>query len=179
MSQSILLVAALLVEVVLFTCLVLVGYLMVVGVLTVPWVRTRPSIARSMLELGGYAPHERVLDLGSGDGTIVLEAAAQGGGGVGMERVGILVQYARLKAWVRGFSGKTQFIKADIFTAPLPEAQLITSYLFPAVNARVEPRLLEAFPVGTRVISRDFCFPTLRLVKEIHLKGSNLFLYEL
>lgn len=179
MSQTVFLVAAIIVEVFLFLCLGLVGYFLILGALTVPWVRTRSSIAREMLELAKYKSHERVLDLGSGDGTIVFEAVAKGGGGAGIEQVGLLVHYARLKARLLGCSGKTQFVKANIFTANLPEAQVITSYLFPAVNVRVEPRLKELFPPGTRVVSHDFAFPTLRLIGTREQKGYKLLLYEI
>lgn len=179
MTQMFLLVAAMIVEILLFLSLGLVGYFLILGALTVPWVRTRSSIAREMLELAKYESHERVLDLGSGDGTIVFEAVGKGGGGVGIEQVGLLVHYARLKAKWLGVSGKTQFVKANIFTATLPEAQVITSYLFPAVNVRVEPRLKELFPSGTRVVSHDFCFPTLRLIEQRKERGYNLFLYEI
>ena len=179
MTYALLLVAAIFVEIILFICLALIGYFLILGAVTVPWVRTRSSIAKAMLNLAEYKPHERVLDLGSGDGTIVFEAVAQGGGGAGMEQIGLLVRFSRLRAMVQGCTNRTQFIKANIFSADFPQAQVITSYLFPAVNARVEPRLKELFPRGTRVVSRDFGFPTLHLIKERQERGYNLFLYEI
>lgn len=179
MIQTLVLIAAIIVEILLFISLGVVGYFLILGALTVPWVRTRSSIAREMLELAKYQSHERVLDLGSGDGTIVFEAVARGGGGVGIEQLGLLVHYARLKAMLLGCSDQTQFIRGNIYSAALPQAQVITSYLFPAVNVRVEPRLKELFPPGTRVVSHDFAFPTLRLIEERKERGYNLFLYEI
>lgn len=179
MNQPFLIGLAIFVEILLFLSLGVTAYLLIEGVRTVPWVRTHRKIAKHMLAFANYIPTERVLDLGCGDGTIVLTAAAQGGGGVGLERVGLLVLYARLKARMQGCSKRTQFEKANIYTAVLPEAQVITSYLFPEVNTRVEPRLREAFPPGTRVVSRDFQFPTLRLVDSVKTGKYNLFLYEI
>lgn len=179
MNQTFLIALAILVELILFLSLGVTAYLLIEGVRTVPWVRTHRKIAKHMLAFAHYQPTERMLDLGCGDGTIVLEAAAQGGGGVGMERVGLLVLYARLKARMQGCSQRVQFQTANIYTATLPEAQVITSYLFPEVNKRVEPRLKEAFPPGTRVVSRDFQFPTLRLIESVKTGTYNLFLYEI
>jgi hypothetical protein len=179
MIQTAVLVTAILIEIALFFFLAVIAYLMIEGVRTVPWVRTRSAISKAMLEFAHYQAHERVLDLGSGDGSIVFAAVKQGGGGVGIERIGLLVAYARLRARVRRCTSRAQFQKANLYTCTFPKVQVITSYLFPEVNKRVEPRLKEAFPKGTRVVSRDFKFPTLRLVKQERCKGSYLFLYEI
>ena len=76
----------------------IVGYLLVQGMLTVPWVRTNRRMSRKMLELLNFQRGDRVLDLGSGDGSIVFEAVAMGGEGIGVERLGLLVWYARVLA---------------------------------------------------------------------------------
>ncbi|MCR4313958.1 MAG: protein-L-isoaspartate O-methyltransferase [Candidatus Uhrbacteria bacterium] len=158
--------------------LVLVGYLLVQGSLSVPWVRTHGGMSRRMLELAGFKPGMRVLDLGSGDGSIVFQAVAMGGEGIGMERLRPLVLYSRLLSSRLG-QGRATFRRGNILKDELPEADIVTAYLFPKVNRRLEPRLRERFPAGTRVVSRDFMFPTLRKLTSEHHGNSTLHVYEL
>lgn len=158
--------------------LVLVGYFLVQGFLTVPWVRTRGKMSRRMLELAGFQPGMRVLDLGSGDGSIVFQAVAMGGEGIGMERLWLLVLYARLLSKFFGH-GRATFVHGDIFQDEFPEADIVTSYLFSKVNNRVEPRLRDRFAAGTRVVSRDFSFPSLRKLTSERHGNSTLHVYEI
>lgn len=158
--------------------LVLVGYFLVQGMLSVPWVRTRGGMSRYMLELAGFEPGMRVLDLGSGDGSIVFQAVAMGGEGIGMERLWPLVLYARLLSKFFGH-GRATFVWGDIFQDEFPDANVVTAYLFSEVNARLEPRLRDRFPAGMRVVSRDFTFPSLRKIASERYGNSTLYVYEL
>lgn len=156
----------------------LVVYFLVQGMSSVPWVRTKHQMSRRMLELAGFKAGDRILDLGSGDGSIVFQAVSMGGEGIGMERLWPLVVYSRLRSKVFG-QGRATFLQGDLFQDELPSAQIVTAYLFPEVNARLEPRLRDRFPAGTRVVSRDFEFPTLRKVAVERCGGSTLHVYEL
>lgn len=171
--------SAMLLGLLLIIILVLVFYFLIEGVFSVPWVKTPKSIARKMLDLVQLQPGDIVLDLGSGDGSIVFEAAKRGAIGIGLERLRPLVWYARFLSRMKGLSARTSFFVADIFTDPLPSAHILTSYLFSEVNARLEPRLCEVFPPGTRVVSRDFCFPNLRLIDQCTYRSSAIYVYEL
>lgn len=95
-----------------------------------------------------------------------------------MEHLRPLVWYARLRSGFCG-QGRATFVCGDIFQDELPEADLVTTYLFTEVNARVEPRLRERFAAGTRVVSRDFEFPTLRKLKTESWGGSRIHVYEI
>lgn len=159
--------------------LFLEAYLLIAGLFSVPWVRTSKSMARAMLELAELEFGQKVLDLGSGDGAIVFTAVEMGGQGIGLERLSLLVWYARFKAFFKRTQTQALFFRADIFRDPLPPADIITSYLFASVNAQIEPRLKETYPVGTLVVSRVFPFPTLLLIKQFVHKGSTLYLYKL
>lgn len=158
--------------------LMLVGYFLVQGFFTVPWVRTRGNMSRRMLELAGFVPGMRVLDLGSGDGAIVFQAVAMGGKGIGMERLWLLVWYARLRSLFFGQDHAT-FVRGDIFQDELPQADIVTTYLFSEVNARLEPRLQSQYPVGTKIVSRDFVFPNLRKLCSERYGNSTLHVYEI
>jgi SAM-dependent methyltransferase len=159
--------------------IILVGYFLVEGTRTIPWVPTRRAMSRRMLELGGFKPGDRVLDPGSGDGSIVIEAACMGGEGIGIERLGLLVLYARLRARMKGVGPKVDFIQGDILRDPLPLADMVACYLLSEVNRQLEPRLRECMPPGTRVVSRDFTFPTLRKLKSQRFGGSDLHVYKI
>lgn len=158
--------------------LVLVGYLLVQGMVSVPWVRTGSRTSKRMLELAGFKPGMRVLDLGSGDGSIVFQAVSMGGEGIGIERLWPLVFYSRFRSKWLG-QGRATFLRGDIFQDELPAANIVTVYLFTGVNKRIEPRLQEWFPSGTRVVSREFEFPTLRKLTSQRWGGSTLHVYEL
>lgn len=158
---------------------VIVGYLLVEGLRTVPWIRTSARVSRRMLELAGFQPGNRVVDLGSGDGSIVFEAVAMGGQGTGMERLGLLVRYARAMSWAKGARGRAEFFQGDILADSLPSGTVVTCYLFSEVNVKLEPRLQEFFPAGTKVVSRDFRFPTLKLIESQQCGSSSLHVYEL
>ncbi len=164
---------------VLMLLLAVVVYFLVSAITTVPWVRTKPKMTRSMLQLARFSPGDRVLDLGCGDGSIVLEAVAMGGEGIGVERLVLLVWYARFRAWQKGFGSRAKFFQGDLFATPIPKAEIVVCYLFPEVNERLEPRLREALSPGTRVVSRDFEFPTLRWVESQSCKRSVIHVYEI
>lgn len=158
---------------------VIVGYLLLEGLRTVPWIRTPSCVSRRMLELAGFQPGNRVVDLGSGDGSIVFEAVAMGGQGIGMERLGLLVRYARLRSWAKGVRGRAEFFQGDILADPLPSGAVVTCYLFSEVNVKLEPRLQKFFPAGTKVVSRDFRFPTLKLIESQPCGRATLHVYEI
>lgn len=175
---------ALFILILLLLFLAVVGYFLLNGLFTVPWVRTTNKISKAMLEAGGFQPGEHVVDMGSGDGAIVFQAAKMGGTGTGMERLRLLVWSAKLIAKIKGVSNKTTFLEANVLTDPLPPADIVTCYLFPAVNRKLEVRLQEIYPPGTRLVSRDFTFGKFRLVKEIEFKSSRIkksriFVYEI
>lgn len=173
------LIGVLVVQGVVLVIMVTVGYLLFEGVRGVPLIPTRRSLANDLFELAELSSDDRLVDLGSGSGDIVLEAAGRCQQAHGIERVGLYVRLAQWRAKRRGVEGNTSFFVGDIFTAELPEADVVTCYLFTEVNAKLEPRLRELYPVGTRIVSRSFPFPTLPLVREIRVGNETLFLYRI
>ena len=68
----------------------------------VPFVVTPMPIVEAMLELAAVKPGERLIDLGSGDGRIVLAAARRGAEAIGVEIDAELVERARRRAELEG-----------------------------------------------------------------------------
>jgi SAM-dependent methyltransferase len=110
----------------------------------------------AMLDIGAVKADDYVIDLGSGDGRIVITAAKQRGArGMGVELDANLVHTARQAAQREGVRDRVSFVSDDLFFADLSRATVITMYMSEAVNQRLRPRLFKLKP-GTRVVSHDF-----------------------
>jgi len=124
--------------------------------LDVPFVTTPQNVVDAMLELAGVGPADRLIDLGSGDGRIVITAAKRWGTqGVGYEIDPRLVSIAERDARRQGVDPLATFAVEDIFFADLSRATVITMYLLPDVNLRLRPKL-RALKPGTRLVSHDW-----------------------
>jgi len=167
------------IEVLLLALLLLVAYFCINGILTVPWVRTRRQLVDVMFDMAKVKKGETIVDFGSGDGSIVIEMTEMGAIGIGIERLKPLVWLSRFKAKRKGLSNKARFIQGDIFKTKPPEADVIFLYLFTEFNARLEPIFLKHYPSGTRIVSRDFTFPNLPLIKTKNVKGTKLHFYKI
>ena len=109
-----------------------------------------------MLALADVGPGDRLLDLGSGDGRIVITAAQRWGiEATGVEIDPALIERARAEAKRAGVAQRAQFIEADLFKVDLTQATVITMYLLPDVNLLLRPRLQQLRP-GTRLVSHDW-----------------------
>jgi hypothetical protein len=179
MVGTILIGLMMVIQVILLCFLVLILYLLVRGIYGVPWVRTNKAFAKEMLEFAGLKPGDVLVDYGSGDGAItILAAEAYGAKGIGFEYLRALVLYAKLRAWMHGVSKKVEFRRENFLSgAVLPKADIISIYLFPEVNEKLEPLLVRDYPSGTRVISRTFVFPTLPLKATKKVGSEIIYLY--
>lgn len=122
----------------------------------VPFIVTPDHVTLAMLELARVGPADTVLDLGSGDGRIVITAARRfGARGLGVELVPELVQRSRDFARRAGVAERAEFREQDLFKTDLTQASVITMYLLPEVNLQLRPALLRLAP-GTRVVSHDW-----------------------
>ena len=122
----------------------------------VPFVTTPDHVTLAMLQIARVGPRDHVLDLGSGDGRIVITAARRfGARGTGVEIVPDLVARSRETALRAGVAERTRFVEQDLFDTDLSQASVVTMYLLPEVNLALRPRLLALAP-GTRVVSHDW-----------------------
>jgi SAM-dependent methyltransferase len=121
---------------------------------SVPYVQTPMEIVERMLRMAQVGRGDHVIDLGSGDGRIVIEAARRGATGMGVDLDPELVKLATDNARRAGVSDKAAFRTLDLFEADLSPASVVTMYLLPDFNAKLLPRLLKLKP-GTRIVSHD------------------------
>ena len=122
----------------------------------VPYVPTPDEVVQEMLQLADVDSSDYVIDLGSGDGRIVISAARRGAVGHGVDLDAELLETARTKAKQAGVDDRVMFLQEDLFATDIREASVITLYLLSSVNRKLRPRLLEELRPGTRVVSHDF-----------------------
>ncbi len=122
----------------------------------VPFIVTPDNVTLAMLQLAGVGPQDHVIDLGSGDGRIVITAAKRfGASGLGVEIVPDLVKQSQDNARKAGVAAKVEFRTQDLFETELSRASVVTMYLLPEVNLQLRDRVL-ALAAGTRIVSHDW-----------------------
>ena len=119
------------------------------------WVPTPQALADKMLNLAQVTPQDYVIDLGSGDGRIVITAAKRGAKALGIEYEPEMVELSKRNAAREGVADRAQFIKADLFESDFSAATVLTMFLLPDINLRLRPVILALKP-GTRVASNTF-----------------------
>jgi SAM-dependent methyltransferase len=118
---------------------------------------TRYAIADAMLQLAAVTANDVVYDLGSGDGRVLILAAQKyGARGVGIELDPALVATARQIAAEGGVADRVTFIEGDFYLSDLSKATVVTLYLSPLINKRLEPKLKAELRPGARIVSHDF-----------------------
>jgi SAM-dependent methyltransferase len=124
---------------------------------SVPFVVSPPEVVDRMLRLAEPRQGERLVDLGSGDGRIVIEAAKRyGARGLGVDIDPALVARARDNARLAGVADLAQFEVRDFFETDLRGVSVVTMYLLPEVNQKLMPRLLQDLKPGARIVSHDY-----------------------
>ena len=122
-----------------------------------PYVPTPQIVVDAMLKLGGIRKDDFLIDLGSGDGRIVITAAKQfGARGFGVDHDPRLVDFANKHARDEGVADRAKFIRQDLFETDLRSASILSMYLLPDVNLELRPRIWEQLKPGTRIVSHDY-----------------------
>lgn len=122
----------------------------------VVYVPTPQVTVDEMLKMAKVGPNDYLIDLGSGDGRIVITAAKKfGARGFGVDLDTYLLKIANAAASKEGVADRAQFIEQNLFETDLSKATVITTYLLPEMNERLRPKLLQLKP-GTRVVAHDY-----------------------
>lgn len=148
-----------------------------------PYYPTPLTIVKRMLDLGGLKADEKMFDLGSGDGRIVIMAAQDyRADAVGVELDSDLVAASQEK--IRQLRLKNaRIIYGDILKQNYESANLITVYLLPESNIKLQPILEAQLKPGTRVVAHDFAVGTWKPVKTVTIpddgegRSHTLYLY--
>ncbi len=122
-----------------------------------PYVPSPDSVVAEMLRLAQVGPADHVIDLGSGDGRIVLTAAkVYGASGFGVEIRDELVALSNEAARREKLTDRVRFLKQDLFVTDVSNATVLTLYLLPEIVNRLSGKLQQELRAGTRVLSHDY-----------------------
>jgi SAM-dependent methyltransferase len=122
----------------------------------VPFITSPDNVTLEMLNTAGVKRGDYVIDLGSGDGRIVILAAKRfEATGLGVEIDPRLVEVSKTSARHAGVADKAEFREQDLFKTDLTPATVVTMYLLPEFNLQLRPSLLGLKP-GTRIVSHDW-----------------------
>lgn len=124
--------------------------------LDVPYVPTPVYVVKQMLKMADVNPSDYLIDLGSGDGRIVIAAARMGALAHGVELDPERIEQAQENAENAGVDDKVLFLEEDLFETDFTRASVITMYLLPGLNVSLRPLLLEQLEPGTRIVSHSF-----------------------
>ena len=121
------------------------------------FVPTPMEVVDSMLAVTRVTKEDRLYDLGSGDGRIVITAAKRlGTRGIGIDIDPQRIEESRKNADTAGVKNLVEFRQADLFETDLRQATVITLYLLPTLNVKLRPKLFAELRPGTRVVSHAF-----------------------
>jgi hypothetical protein len=135
-----------------------------------PYVPSPQSVVADMLKLAQVGPKDYLIDLGSGDGRIVLTAAKVfGARGFGVEIKDELVARANAAAQAQGLAARVRFVKADLFKTDISQATVLTMYLLPHTVNLLRDKLLAELSPGTRVLSHDYPLEGWQHVEMVHM----------
>jgi len=122
-----------------------------------PYVPSPESVVSDMLRHAEVNSTDFVIDLGSGDGRIVLTAAKVfGARGFGVEIKEDLVKRANEAASKEGLADRVKFMKQDLFKTDLSQATVVTMYLLPDTVNLLKDKFLTELKPGTRIVSHDY-----------------------
>ena len=122
-----------------------------------PYVQTPQNVVDRMLQAAKVGAGDYVIDLGSGDGRMVITAAQKyGARGFGVDLDRRLVQLANKRAASAGVADRAEFYERDLYETDFSAASVVTIYLLPEVNLMVRPKLLATLKPGTRIVSHDY-----------------------
>jgi SAM-dependent methyltransferase len=139
----------------------------------VTWVGTDLVAVNQMLDMAGVTNKDYVIDLGSGDGRMVIAAAKRGARGLGIEYNPKLVELSQRLAKKEGVTDRAEFVKADIFKSDFSKATVLMMYLLPELNRKLRPTILKLKP-GTRVTSIAFDMGTWKADRTQRVKACDM-----
>jgi len=118
------------------------------------WQPTDRVTVRRILFLAETLPRDHVIDLGCGDGRIVVSAAKEfGARATGIEIDPIRVLWAKASIRVAGVANRADIRRANMYTADLTDADVVVLFLSATSNFRLQDRLRRQLHVGARVVS--------------------------
>ena len=121
----------------------------------VVWVPSTPEMVEKMLDIAKITPQDFVMDLGSGDGRMIIAAAKRGANALGVEYTPEMVEYSRRKAKEAGVPEKAQFVQGDMYVADISKASVLALFLLPHNLDKMKDKFLALKP-GSRIVLNTY-----------------------
>jgi SAM-dependent methyltransferase len=121
----------------------------------VVWVPTPPVLVEKMLDMVNLTPQDYVIDLGSGDGRMVIAAAKRGARSLGVEYNPNMVELSRRNAAEAGVAANAAFVQGDMYQADISKASVMALFLLTTNMNVLKPKFLDLAP-GSRIVSNTF-----------------------
>ena len=122
------------------------------------WVPTPEVLVEKMLDVAKVTPKDFVMDLGSGDGRMIIAAAKRGVPGLGVEYNPDLVKHAQALAQKAGVGHLARFVQGDMYQADISKASVLALFLLPENMRKLTPNFLSLRP-GSRIVVNGFQIP--------------------
>ena len=140
------------------------------------FVPTPQEVVDAMLEVAKVTKTDVVYDLGSGDGRIPVTAAKK----YGARAIGIDIDPQRIKeananAEAAGVTDKVKFLNQDLFTTDISEATVVSLYLLPSLNLKLQPKLMKELKPGTRIVSHAFDMGDWKPEQTLNVNGRTVY----
>jgi SAM-dependent methyltransferase len=125
--------------------------------LDVPYVPTPQEVVDRMLAIAKVTAKDFVMDLGCGDGRMLVTAASKfGARGRGVDLNPVRIKEANANAQNAKVTDKVSFEVKNLFDTSIADADVLTMYLLPSVNLQLRPRILDEMKPGSRIVSHSF-----------------------
>lgn len=125
--------------------------------LDVPYVPTPQNVVDRMLAIARVTGKDFVMDLGCGDGRMLVTAASKfGARGRGVDLNPQRIREANANASNAKVTDKVSFEVKNLFETSIAEADVLTMYLLPSVNLQLRPRIFDEMKPGSRIVSHSF-----------------------
>jgi precorrin-6B methylase 2 len=145
--------------------------------LDVPYVPTPQNVVDHMLDMAKLTKDDVHIDLGSGDGRIVITAAKRGARSTGIDLNPTRIAEANENAKKAGLTDQVTFIQGNLFELDISKADVLTMYLLSGVNLQLRPRILSDLRPGSRVVSHAFTMNDWEADQHANLNGRNIYLW--
>jgi precorrin-6B methylase 2 len=145
--------------------------------LDVPYVPTPQDVVDRMLDMAKLTKDDFHIDLGSGDGRIVVTAAKRGARSMGVDLNPDRIAEANENAKKAGVTDRVTFVQGNLFEMDISKANVLTMYLLQGVNLQLRPKILTDLRPGSRVVSHAFSMNDWEADQHVNLNGRNLYLW--
>lgn len=160
--------------IVLFIAIIIALFFLVVIVKGAPYIPTDKKKISTILDLAKVLNGQKVLDLGSGDGRLLIALARAGANCYGYEINPFLVWWSKYKIKKAGLENQAFIYKKDFWTADVSDFSLVVFFGSGNIMKKLEDKLQKELPIGAKVISNGFAFPNWPHIK----KSGQLYLYQ-